>query len=108
MSEAKTETVTFRIDAALKDEFTEIAEAEAKPVGELLRELVRQHVKHRRRVVFEAEARRQCQIINAAAQDPNSDEAQVMRELDANFDEFARELAAREEEADRKNGNSPR
>ena len=108
MAENKTETVTFRIDAALKDEFAEIAEEEAKPVGELLRELVRQHVKHRRRVAFEAEARRQCQIINAAAQDPHSDEAQVMRELDANFDEFARELAAREEEADRKNGNGPR
>lgn len=102
MSEIKTETVTFRLEAALKGEFAEIAEAEHKPVGELLRELVRQHVKQRKRLAFEAEARRQCAIINAAAQDPDSDEAQVMRELDANFDEFARELAMGEEEAERK------
>lgn len=102
MSEIKTETVTFRIEAMLKDELAEIADAEHKPIGELLRELVRQHVKQRKRMAFEAEARRQCAIINAAAADPNSDEAQVMRELDANFDEFAREFAAREEEAARK------
>jgi hypothetical protein len=91
MSETKTETITFRIDAALKDEFSEIAEKEAKPVGELLRELVRDHIKQRKRREFEAEARRQCELLNAAAEDPNSDEAQVMREIDANFEEFARE-----------------
>ena len=102
MSDAKTETVTFRIEVGLKGEFAKIAEADHKPVGELLRELMRQHVKQRKRLAFEAEARRQCEIINAAAADPNSDEARVMRELDANFDEFARDLAAREEEADRK------
>jgi hypothetical protein len=101
MADTKTETVTFRIEAALKDEFAEIAEAEHKPVGELLRELVRDHVKQKRRREFEAEARRQCELLNAAAQDPNSDEAQVMRELDANFDEFARELAAQEEAAEK-------
>jgi len=91
MPETKTETVTFRIDAALKDELAGIAEEEAKPVGELLRELVREHIKQRRRRAFEAEARRQCELLNAAAEDPNSDEAQVMREIDANFEEFARE-----------------
>ncbi|HEY1798011.1 MAG TPA: ribbon-helix-helix protein, CopG family [Stellaceae bacterium] len=91
MSDTKTEIVTFRIDAALKDEFAGIAEAEDKPVGELLRELVREHVKRRKRLAFEAEARRQCELLNAAARDPNSDEAQVMRELDANFEDFAKE-----------------
>ena len=91
MSEIKTETVTFRLEAALKDEFADIAAAEQKPVGELLRELVRLHVKQRKRLAFEAEARRQCEIINAAARDPNSDEARVMHEVDANFEDFARE-----------------
>lgn len=91
MSETKTETVTFRLEATLKDEFAEIAEAEHKAVGELLRDLVRQHVKQRKRATFEAEARRQCEILNAAAQDPNSDEAQVMRELEAHFAEVMRE-----------------
>jgi hypothetical protein len=102
MAEMKTETVTFRLDASLKEEFAEIAEKEAKPVGELLRELVREHVRQRRRREFEAEARRQSLECAAAAADPDSDEAAVMRELDANFDEFSRELAAREEAAARK------
>jgi antitoxin component of RelBE/YafQ-DinJ toxin-antitoxin module len=84
----KTETVTFRIDAALKDEFAEIAEEEEKPVGELLRELIRERVKLRQRLAFEAEARRQCELLNAAAQDPNSDEAVVMRELEADLHDF--------------------
>jgi hypothetical protein len=102
MSETKTETVTFRIEAALKDELAEIAETEHKPMGELLRELVKQHVKQRKRLAFEAEARRQSLECAAAAHDPNSDEAQVIRALDANFDEFARELAEQEELAARK------
>jgi antitoxin component of RelBE/YafQ-DinJ toxin-antitoxin module len=88
VSEMKTETVTFRIDAALKDEFAEIAEEEEKPVGELLRELIRERVKLRQRLAFEAEARRQCELLNAAAQDPNSDEAVVMRELEADLHDF--------------------
>jgi hypothetical protein len=91
MSETKTETVTFRIEAALKDEFAEIAEAEHKPMGELLRELVKQHVKQRKRLVFEAEARRQSLECAALAADPNSDEAQVMREMEAHFADVMRE-----------------
>ncbi|HVC53214.1 MAG TPA: hypothetical protein VND87_14435 [Stellaceae bacterium] len=102
MSETKTETVTFRIEAGLKDEFAQIAEQEAKPVGELLRELVREHVRQKRHREFEVDARRQSLLAAEAAKNPNSDEAQVMRELDANFDEFARELTAREQELDRK------
>lgn len=102
MSETKTKTVTFRIEATVKDEFAEIADAEHKPIGELLRELVRERVKRKRRCEFEAEARRQSLQCAAAAADPNSDEAQVMRELDANFDKFACELAEREQAADRK------
>jgi hypothetical protein len=88
MSEIKTETVTFRIDTALKDEFAEIAEEEAKPVGELLRELIRERIRQQRRRAFEAEARRQSLECAAAARDPNSDEAQVMRELEADLTEF--------------------
>jgi len=88
MSETKTVTVTFRIDAALKDEFVEIAEEEEKPVGELLRELIRERVKLRQRLAFEAEAHRQCELLNAAAQDANSDEAAVMRELEGDLHDF--------------------
>lgn len=102
--EPKDETVTFRIAPALKAAFAEIAEQERKPVGELLREMVRARIEQKQRREFEAEARRQSLLLAEAARDPNSDEAAIMRELDANFDEFARELNAREAAADRKRG----
>jgi len=44
-----------------------------------------------RRRAFEAEARRQCLEANAAARDSNSDQAAVMRELEADLAEFADE-----------------
>jgi hypothetical protein len=100
--EPNADIITFRIPPALKTAFAEIARQEAKPVGELLRELIRERVAQKERREFEAEARRECLEINAAARDPHSDEAVVMRELDANFDEFARDLAASEAEADAK------
>jgi hypothetical protein len=87
----KADLITFRIDSKLKKEFAKIAGQEDKPVGALLRELVQERVDRKRRRAFEAEAHRQSLLVAAAAQDPNSDEAAVMRELDANFDEFARE-----------------
>jgi len=100
--EPKGEIITFRIPLALKAALSEIAAEEAKPVGEVLRELIRQRVKDKERREFEAEARRQSLLIAEAAKDPSSDEAQVMRELDANFDEFSRELAAQEDAADKR------
>jgi hypothetical protein len=100
-TEPKQDVITFRISPDLKAAFTQIAEQEAKPVGEVLRELVRDRVEQQRRREFEAEARRQSLLLAELARDPDSDEAAVMRELDANFDEFSRELADREEAADR-------
>jgi hypothetical protein len=87
----KADILTFRIDPALKIELTKIAGQEDKPVGALLRELVQERVDRKRRRAFEAEARRQSLECAAAARDPNSDEAAVMRELEANFEDFARE-----------------
>jgi hypothetical protein len=81
------ETLTFRIAPELKAAFAEIAETEAKSVGALLRELVRQRVDEQRRREFEAEARRQSREAAAAACNPESDEAQIMRELDAHLAE---------------------
>jgi hypothetical protein len=101
MSQTSAETLTFRIDPALKAALAELAEAEAKPVGALLRELVRERIEQTRRREFEAEARRQSRLIAAAARDPDSDEAAVMRELEANFDELARELEDREASSDK-------
>jgi hypothetical protein len=100
-TDPKADIITFRIPPALKQAFAEIAEEEAKPIGALLRELVHERVEQKRRREFEAEARRQSLLLAEAARDPNSDEAVLMRRLDANFDEFSVEEAAREE-ADRK------
>src|SRR5438046_2388699 len=87
----KAEIITVRVPSALKAALAGIAQQESKPLGELLRELIRDRIEQKQRREFEAEARRQCLAINAAARDPTSDEAAVMRELDANFDEFSRE-----------------
>ena len=90
-TDPKADSLTFRIPPALKADLVAIAEKEAKPLGEVLRELIRERIKQERRREFEAEARRQCELINAAAQDPNSDEAAVLRELDAHLDSLADE-----------------
>ncbi len=72
-------TVTFRLDPELKAELTNLAERDHKSLGELLRELAGERVERERRRMFEAEARRQSLLIAARANDPNSDEAEVMR-----------------------------
>jgi FKBP-type peptidyl-prolyl cis-trans isomerase (trigger factor) len=87
----KVDTVTFRIDSVLKIAFAEIAAEEAKPVGELLRELVRERVEQKARRSFEAEARREALEAAATAQDPGSDEAVVMREMEADLEGFSDE-----------------
>lgn len=88
-TEPKVQVVTFRIDPALKADLSQLAERESKPVGELLRDLIRERVERQRRRDFEAEAHRQSLVIAAAARDPDSDEAATLRELDALFDELA-------------------
>jgi Ribbon-helix-helix protein, copG family len=105
-SEPNAEIITFRIPSALKTALSEIAAEEEKPIGEVLRDLIRQKVKEKERQLFEAEARRQSLLLAEAAKDSNGDEAQIMRELDANFDEFARELAAQEDATERRSRKS--
>ena len=90
-AEPNADIITFRIPPALKTAFAEIARQEAKPLGELLRELIRERVKQKERREFEAEARRQSLEAAALARDPTSDEAAVMRELEADLEEFSKE-----------------
>jgi len=90
-TEAKIEMVTVRLDPALKAALAELAKRESKAMGELLRELIREHIAGKRRQEFEAEAHRQSQEAAAAARDPKSDEAQVLRELDLELGELADE-----------------
>jgi hypothetical protein len=60
------------------------------------RRKVRKWTRKASRRAFEQGARRQCLVINAAAQDPNSDEAAVMRELEAHWIELSRLIEAEE------------
>jgi predicted transcriptional regulator len=87
----KGDTFTFRLDPAMKAALTHSAAAEHKQPAEVVRNLVRDYLAQRERRAFEEEARRQSLVLNAAAQDPTSDEAQVMRELEADLDAFADE-----------------
>ena len=86
-SRRKADSVNFRVDPDLKLAFTAAADADHRPAAQVLREFMRAYVRHRQRRTFEAEARRQSLIIAEAAADPYSDEAAVMRELEAALDD---------------------
>ena len=79
----KETSFNLRIDPALKAAFTAATEADDKPAAQVVRDFMRSYVKQRELRAFEAEARRQSLLIAEAARDPKSDEAQVMREIEA-------------------------
>ena len=70
----KETTLNLRIDAALKQEFVAVVEAEDRPAAEVLRALIRGYVEEARKRRFAVEARRQSKLIAAS-----EDEAEVMR-----------------------------
>jgi hypothetical protein len=85
----KEESFNFRVDPSLKAAFRAATEAEDKPAAQVLRDFMRAYIERQRRRDFAAEAHRQSLSIAARAADPNSDEAAVMRELDAHLDGLA-------------------
>jgi hypothetical protein len=89
----KIASFNFRVNADLKAAFTAATEAEDKPAAQVLRDFMRAYVHYRKRRAFASEARRQSLVVAAAAADPESEEAVIMRELDAdlNSDAFAHE-----------------
>jgi uncharacterized membrane protein len=80
------ESFNFRVDRDLKAAFTEAAAADDRSAAQVLRQFMRIYVARRRHRNFVAEARRQARAAAAAALDPQSDEAAVMRELEGDFD----------------------
>ncbi len=85
------DTLTFRLDPESKATLAEKALAESKPVGEILRELVRAFVEQERRYKFVAEAQRQSLECASRAADSHSDEAAVRREMEGDLQFFAEE-----------------
>ena len=65
--------------------FQAATEAADKPAAQVLRDFMRLYVARRRQKDYLAEAGRQSQAIAARARGPKSDEAAMMRELEANF-----------------------
>jgi hypothetical protein len=90
-SATKKDVFSFEIDPAMNAAFAESAAAEQKRPVELLLELMRDHIVGKQREAFEDEARRQRLAFQAHASEPHSDEAQVMREHEAELEAFARE-----------------
>lgn len=83
----KETSFNLRLDPALKAAFTKATEAEDKPAAQVIRDFMRSYVETRERRAFEAQAQRDCLAINEAVRDPNSDEAQVMREIEAEMND---------------------
>jgi hypothetical protein len=83
---SKTESFNFRVHAALKAAFTAASAAEDRPAAQVLRDFMRVYVARRERRAFARAARRQSLAAAAVADDPRSDEAAVMRELEADLD----------------------
>jgi hypothetical protein len=83
----KDASFNLRIDPALKAAFAAAAQEEDKPAAQVVREFMRDYVKQRERRVFAAEARRQSLRLAEAARDPNSEEAQVTREIEAEMND---------------------
>ena len=92
----KADSFNFRIDPALKVAFTHATESEDKPAAQVLREFMRAYVERSNRKAFEVEARRQSRAAADRARDPQSDEAQSLRDMEAllDADEFADEWKA--------------
>jgi hypothetical protein len=83
---SKADSFNFRVNASLKAAFTAATAAEHRPAGQVLRDFMRVYVARRERRAFTAAARRQSLAAAAVADDPQSDEAAVMRELEADLD----------------------
>ncbi|GGB25189.1 hypothetical protein GCM10011505_02990 [Tistrella bauzanensis] len=83
----KTETVSFRLDSALKTRLTELARRDQKSLGDVLRDLARHRVALTEDdAIFASEVDRQSRLIAARAQDPQSAEAEMMQWIDAAAD----------------------
>ena len=87
----KEDSFNFRVDPGLKADFQAATEAEDKPAAQVLRDFMRDYVARRRRQSFATEAERQSLSIAARVNDPSSDEAAMLHELDTALDDLAGE-----------------
>jgi hypothetical protein len=91
------ETVNFRLGRRHKRALARLAAEKDKALGELIRDVVEAYVGEEERRAWEAEARRASLALAAEAKDQVSAEAELLRTLEANLEEFASEWIWEEE-----------
>jgi predicted DNA-binding protein len=90
MQDDPKQPLNFRLGLSCKEALERLAEEQDKPVSQLVREVVETYVADQARAAWEAEARRQAAALAEAARDPGSEEADMLRFLDASLEEFAK------------------
>ena len=63
------DTLNFRVEPQLKADFIAAAEGERRPAADVLRDLLRNYVRERKRRAFVAEARRQSRLISGSPEE---------------------------------------
>jgi predicted DNA-binding protein len=91
MGEDVKENVSFRLAREHKEALARLAAERDQAVGVLIREAVEAYLVQQERIAWEAEARRTSLALAREAEDPDSAEAEQLRMLEANLEEFARE-----------------
>lgn len=91
MVEEAKDPVNFRLGRTYREALHRLARDRDRSVGQLVREVVEEYVDSQARVAWEAEARRTAAELGRAVRDPRPDEAEMMRTLDANLEDFAKE-----------------
>lgn len=99
MADETKEPVNFRLGTSYREALHRLARERDASVGQLVREVVEQYVDNQARLAWEAEARRTAAELGRAAQDPRSGEAEMLRVLDSNLEDFAKEWVWEEGES---------
>jgi hypothetical protein len=85
------ENVNFRLGRAEKQALVRLAAERDTAISELIRKAVELYLAQHERAAWEAEAHRASLALAREAEEPDSPEAEHLRMLDANLEEFARE-----------------
>ena len=89
MPDEPKDPVNFRLARSYKDALARLAEAQDRPMSELVREAVETYVDAEERRAWEEEARRAARVLAREAEDPASAESEMLGVLEAALDEFA-------------------
>ncbi|MEX2528569.1 MAG: ribbon-helix-helix protein, CopG family [Gemmatimonadota bacterium] len=98
MTDDVKEPINVRLGQDYKRALEELARDRNRTVSSVVREVLQDFVDAERRRAWEAEARRSARVLAEEAEDPDSPEAETLRTLEANLEEFAQEWVWEEED----------